>query len=109
MGLIQNLKFAVQRSRGRRRRCGHLGMIRTDSAAGDVCAPCIQVGDTWVHLRWCATCGVVGCCDSSKNRHASRHATDLAHPIAGSLEPGEHWLWCYVDQTLVDRPTGTMV
>jgi len=106
MGLVENLKFAMQRGRkGDSHRCGHLGMIRVDTALTAECVPCVRSGDTWVHLRWCTTCGVVGCCDSSKNRHASKHAAQCAHPISGSLEPGEDWLWCYVDRAIVERPT----
>ena len=62
---------------------------------------CIVLNDTWVHLRTCATCGRVGCCDSSKYKHAHRHADEAGHPIARSREPGENWLWCYVDEILV--------
>ena len=60
------------------------------------------MGDTWVHLRTCATCGRVGCCDSSENKHAHKHADEAAHPIARSKEPEEDWLWCYVDEALVE-------
>jgi len=80
-------------------------MIRVDTALTAECVPCVRSGDTWVHLRWCTTCGVVGCCDSSKNRHAGEHAAQCAHPIAGSLESGEDRLWCYVDRAVVERPT----
>jgi len=51
-----------------------------------------------MHLRLCLTCGQVGCCDSSPNRHASRHAAENGHPIALSFEPGEDWCWCYLDE-----------
>ena len=56
------------------------------------------MGDTWVHLRLCRTCGHVGCCDDSKNKHATKHFKAIGHPIITSLEPGEDWSWCYVDQ-----------
>lgn len=74
--------------------CPHLGQIRTvlPSAAG--CEECLQTGDLWVHLRICMSCGHVGCCDSSKNRHASKHSASHGHPIVRSLEPGESWGWC---------------
>ena len=55
-------------------------------------------GDTWVHLRMCLSCGYVGCCDSSKNRHATRHFHTSQHAIMRSMEPGETWVWCYVDE-----------
>ena len=66
-----------------------------------VCRKWVEAGDTWVHLRLCLTCGHVGCCDSSTNRHATRHADDSGHPVVGSLEPGEVWQWCYVDEVFV--------
>jgi CPA2 family monovalent cation:H+ antiporter-2 len=62
------------------------------------CEECLESGSRWVHLRLCMTCGHVGCCDSSPNRHATRHHHATGHPIMRSLEPGESWGWCYVDQ-----------
>ncbi|MET0228360.1 MAG: UBP-type zinc finger domain-containing protein, partial [Actinomycetes bacterium] len=59
---------------------------------------CLAIGGTWVHLRMCLTCGEVSCCDSSPNRHASCHARADGHPVARSVEPGEEWSWCYVDE-----------
>ena len=59
------------------------------------------MGDTWVHLRLCEICGHVGCCDSSKNRHATKHFHKTKHPIMRSLEPGEDWGWCYVDDVMI--------
>jgi len=78
--------------------CSHVDQIRdvTPGAAG--CEECLAAGDGWVHLRLCLSCGHVGCCDSSPNRHASKHARAAAHPIVQSFEPGEDWRWCYVDQ-----------
>jgi len=58
-------------------------------------------GNPWLHLRECLVCGHVGCCDSSKNKHATKHFLDTSHPIVASFEPGEDWRWCYVDETLV--------
>jgi hypothetical protein len=66
------------------------------------CEECMKIGAWWVHLRLCRTCGKVGCCDSSPNRHASRHAAEDGHPIASSFEPGEDWSWCYVDAVVLD-------
>jgi uncharacterized UBP type Zn finger protein len=62
------------------------------------CEDCLAIGGTWVHLRMCQTCGRIGCCDSSPHRHASAHARSTGHPIARSVEPGENWSWCYVDE-----------
>jgi uncharacterized UBP type Zn finger protein len=71
----------------------------TPSAEG--CEECLASGEQWVHLRICLTCGHVGCCDQSKNRHARRHFQATGHPIMASLEPGESWRWCYVDRTML--------
>jgi uncharacterized UBP type Zn finger protein len=79
--------------------CTHLDQIRVEPPtefAG--CEECLKTGSRWVHLRVCRSCGKVGCCDSSPNRHASRHAAESGHPIASSLEPGEDWSWCFVDE-----------
>ena len=79
--------------------CTHLDQIDVDVAtSGDGCVECLRDGTSWVHLRRCATCGHVGCCDSSPMRHATAHHAETAHPIIQSFEPGEDWLWCYLDQ-----------
>ncbi|HEY7488855.1 MAG TPA: UBP-type zinc finger domain-containing protein [Streptosporangiaceae bacterium] len=65
------------------------------------CAECLANGTRWVHLRLCLTCGHVGCCDSSPERHAAKHAASSDHPIIRSFEPGEDWRWCFVDETIV--------
>ena len=62
------------------------------------CEECLKIGDSWVHLRMCLECGKVGCCDSSKNRHATAHFHEVEHPIVRSIEPGEDWRWCYIDR-----------
>jgi hypothetical protein len=79
--------------------CTHLDQIeveRPEDVAG--CEECLRIGSTWVHLRVCRSCGLVACCDSSPNQHASKHAAATGHPIVSSLEPGEDWSWCYVDE-----------
>ena len=78
-------------------RCTHLDSVLTDVPNTKGCEECLKTGDTWVHLRLCRTCGHVGCCDQSKNKHATKHFTATRHPIMSSLEPGEDWSWCYVD------------
>jgi len=65
------------------------------------CEECVKVGDDWVHLRTCQTCGGTHCCDSSPNRHATRHAQVTGHPVVASAEPGERWLYCYPDHSFV--------
>jgi hypothetical protein len=64
----------------------------------DGCEDCLATGDGWVHLRICLACGHVGCCDSSPNRHASKHAAATEHPLIRSLQPGEEWCWCFPDK-----------
>jgi len=86
--------------------CGHLDQIRITESDIDVCPVCVTLGDSWVELRLCTTCGAVGCCDDSPNRHASAHATASGHPIVQSLQPGERWQYCYVDEILVRAPIG---
>jgi uncharacterized UBP type Zn finger protein len=78
--------------------CSHLGAINQVVPNSHLCQACVEVGDTWVHLRMCLTCGLVGCCDSSPNRHASAHGRESAHPLIRSIEPGEDWRWCFIDE-----------
>jgi CPA2 family monovalent cation:H+ antiporter-2 len=79
--------------------CSHLDWARVlEPAAEAACADCRNMGDTWVHLRMCLTCGYVGCCDNSANRHAYRHFLSSRHPLMRSLEPGERWVWCHLDR-----------
>ena len=82
--------------------CSHLDQIQNPSPKTDGCEECLKMGDTWVHLRLCEICGHVGCCDSSKNRHATKHFKATKHPIMRSLEPGEVWGWCYVDDVMIE-------
>jgi uncharacterized UBP type Zn finger protein len=84
--------------------CTHLNSVRHVVPSGDGCVECLAMGDTWVHLRLCRTCGHVGCCDDSKNRHARKHAGATAHPIISSFEPGEDWSWCFIDEIEVVIP-----
>ena len=85
--------------------CPHLTALSSSqrepprpSATG--CEECLATGDVWVHLRLCLACGHVGCCDSSRNKHATRHFHATQHPVVRSFEPGEEWAWCYVDREL---------
>ena len=78
--------------------CSHVKEIRKVHPKTDGCEECLKMGDNWVHLRLCLSCGHVGCCDSSKNKHATKHFRAEHHPIMQSIEPGESWRWCFVDQ-----------
>ena len=82
--------------------CRHAEQIKdvTPSALG--CEECLKTGSQWVHLRLCRTCGHVGCCDNSKNKHASRHFHETRHPVIRSYEPGEEWGYCYTDDAYAE-------
>lgn len=67
-----------------------------------VCDECVKTGSRWVHLRTCQTCGGTHCCDSSPNRHASKHAKSTGHPVVASAEPGERWLYCFTDDVFAE-------
>lgn len=78
--------------------CEHLKEIKEVTPSADGCEDCLKTGGRWVHLRLCQSCGHVGCCDNSPNKHATAHFHQTAHPIIKSFEPGEDWGWCYVDE-----------
>ncbi len=87
--------------------CSHLDQIGDFPSDQTVCPQCEVMGDRWVHLRQCLVCGQVGCCDSSKNCHATKHFHASGHSLLRSLQPGESWIWCYADQTAItDHPAG---
>jgi uncharacterized UBP type Zn finger protein len=79
-------------------KCKHLSEVHEVTPSAQGCEDCLKTGDSWVHLRMCLTCGHVGCCDSSKNKHATKHFHASSHPIMKSIQPGEQWGWCYVDE-----------
>lgn len=83
--------------------CTHTDQIREVTPSSDGCEDCRKSGDTWHHLRLCMTCGQVGCCDSSKNKHATKHFHQTQHPIIKSFQPDEDWGWCYVDELMLDE------
>lgn len=82
--------------------CTHQDQMQVVTPSGNGCEDCLRTGDHWVHLRLCLECGHVGCCDSSKNKHATQHFHASGHPIIKSFEPGEEWGWCYVDEVDFD-------
>ena len=82
--------------------CTHLDQVREVTPSAEGCEDCLKSGGWWVHLRICRTCGHVGCCNSSPNRHATRHFHETKHPIVQSFQPGEDWMWCYVDEVYVE-------
>jgi len=84
------------------RRCTHLDQIKdVQPRTPEGCEECLKMGDEWVHLRLCLSCGHVGCCDQSVNRHATKHYHETKHPIIRSFQPGESWEWCYPDDMFV--------
>ncbi len=82
--------------------CPHVTEIENVTPSGNGCEDCLRIGDTWMHLRLCMTCGHVGCCDQSKNRHATKHFYASHHPIIRSFEPREDWGWCYIDDAFLN-------
>ncbi len=87
--------------------CRHLKAVSTPRREALVpsskgCKECLETGGEWVHLRLCMTCGHVGCCDDSPNKHATRHFHATKHPVVKSFEPGEDWAWCYVDDEMAE-------
>ena len=83
--------------------CSHIEQVtdvRPKTPKG--CEECLKTGDTWLHLRLCMVCGHVGCCDSSKHGHATKHFHASQHPLMRSIEPGEEWGWCYVDELVIE-------
>ncbi len=87
-------------------RCTHVDSIELTELppAVDGCEECLRSGGKWCHLRICLGCGHVGCCDSSPGRHATAHAEETGHPIMRSIQPGEHWSWCFVDKLELTIP-----
>ncbi len=82
--------------------CTHLDQIQdVTPSTPEGCTECLQTSSSWVHLRECLSCGHVGCCDSSPNRHATAHYHESDHPVMQSFQPGEDWRWCFVDAAIV--------
>jgi uncharacterized UBP type Zn finger protein len=82
--------------------CTHIDTISDVQPNAEGCEDCLRIGDEWVHLRLCTSCGHVGCCDDSKNKHATKHSKESQHPVVRSFEPGENWFWCYADEVMFE-------
>ncbi len=82
--------------------CTHLDQIREVRPSADGCEECLKTGDSWVQLRMCLVCGHVGCCDSSKNKHARSHFQETGHPLVQAFKADRDWRWCYIDETYLD-------
>lgn len=83
--------------------CTHLDQVRdVEPRTPNGCEECLKTHSGWVHLRLCLECGHVGCCDSSPNKHATKHFHRSGHPIVRSFEPGEDWGWCFVDEVMFE-------
>ncbi len=83
--------------------CTHMNSIETiKGPKRRECDECVKIGARWVHLRTCQECGTTLCCDSSPNRHATKHARTIGHPVIASAEPGEYWLYCYPDDAFTE-------
>ncbi len=87
-------------------RCAHADQVAITELPEEVagCEDCLAIGGAWLHLRLCLSCGHVGCCDDSPARHATAHARTTGHPLIRSIEPGEDWSWCFVDETAMRIP-----
>jgi CPA2 family monovalent cation:H+ antiporter-2 len=97
--LLRGEVRTIQLTEKQRASCAHAGSVPSEvSSSAVACEECVKLGDPWVHLRICMSCGRVRCCDSSKNRHATKHYQESGHPIMRSYQPGEEWAWCYVDE-----------
>ncbi len=83
--------------------CSHLADVKDVEPLTVGCEECMKAGERWVHLRLCRFCGHVGCCDTSRNKHATKHFHDTQHPIISSLQPGETWGWCYIDNIMFEK------
>jgi hypothetical protein len=84
------------------KQCTHLDQVHNVKPQTDGCEECLKTGGRWVHLRMCLTCGHVGCCDSSPHKHATKHFHATGHPLIRSIEPGEDWAWCNIDQVFLE-------
>jgi CPA2 family monovalent cation:H+ antiporter-2 len=96
--LADALRRFVFQGTPRQRYCRHLDLVGVVETPPPVCPQCAEGSDEWVHVRMCLICGELGCCDSSTSQHAREHFEETGHPVFRSVEPGEHWGWCYEDK-----------
>jgi uncharacterized UBP type Zn finger protein len=84
--------------------CSHLDQVQVLEPPAEIegCEECLKLGTRWLHLRMCQTCGHIGCCDNSPEKHATAHNQETQHPIIRSVEPGETWSWCYPDELMME-------
>jgi uncharacterized UBP type Zn finger protein len=83
------------------KQCTHRNLIREVTPGSDGCEECLATGDSWIHLRLCLTCGHVGCCNDSKNKHAAKHYHTTGHPLVKPFGEADEWVWCYADEVMV--------
>jgi len=102
LSLGHRLRVLFDGGPGKPKTCSHLDQIQDVTPSAQGCEECLQMGDRWVHLRICKICGHVGCCDNSKNKHATKHFHSTGHPIIQSFQPGETWLYCYPDELMFE-------
>ena len=100
--LSSRINESIDRGSLNTKNCLHISQVKDVVPSSEGCEDCLKTGDSWVHLRLCLFCGQVGCCDDSKNKHASHHYNTSGHPMIMSYEIGEKWLWCYVDEVGFD-------
>jgi len=107
MGMVNLILRRMFTGSFRKKQCSHLDQIQTLTPNTNVCEECVVLGDKWPELRMCMICGYVGCCDTSKNKHAMKHFLATGHPIVKPVDRDVwyRWMWCYVDQALLDLPS----
>ncbi len=100
---MDRLRRVVFQRSFRSRSCDHLGLADVTDPATPECPACLEAGAKWVHVRMCMVCGRAGCCDSSELQHAQKHHVETGHPLIRSVEPGESWGWCYLDEAYLTQ------
>jgi uncharacterized UBP type Zn finger protein len=83
-------------------KCKHFENLKEVKSQSKGCVDCLKINDKWFHLRMCLVCGYIGCCDNSKNKHATKHFKRTKHPVIKSFEPDEDWSWCYIDEKMFE-------